>query len=161
MSAARLPQPRLAFEPGGALARLARDYRVAAWPVSVAVRAGFRYDGASVPAPLRPLVGGPWDPLRLPAATAHDWLYASHAVPKWAADLAFLRLLAANGMPPWRALADWWAVARFGGPAWRSHGPGENRRARARGEIRLFGFRVGRRPSGAESNTHANTKGNA
>lgn len=159
--AARLPQPRLAFGPGGDLARLTRDYRVAAWPVSVAVRAGFRYDGASVPALLRPLVGGPWDPLRLPAATAHDWLYASHAAPKWAADLVFLRLLAANGMPPWRALADWWAVARFGGAAWRSHGPEENRRARARGEIRLFGFRVGRRPSGAESNTHANTKGNA
>ncbi|MDO4365170.1 MAG: DUF1353 domain-containing protein [bacterium] len=139
---ARLPQPALAFEPGGALARLARDYRVAAWPVAVAVRTGFRYDGASVPEPLRPLVGGPWEPLRLPAATVHDWLYASHAVPKWVADLVFLRLLAANGMPPWRALADWWAVARFGAAAWRSHGPEENRRARTLGEISVFGLRV-------------------
>ena len=138
----RLPQPRLVFDPGGTMAILSEDYAVSAPGVRVRVRAGFRFDGASIPASLQPVLGGPWDPRRLPAATAHDWLYASHAAAKWVADLVFLWLLLRNGFPPVAAIADWWAVARFGGGAWRSHGPDENRRTRPLGGLSLFGLPI-------------------
>lgn len=138
----KIPQPLLAFDPDGVHAALADVYHVAAWPVSVWICVGFRYDGASIPRLLQPLIGGPWASVRLPAATVHDWLYASHAVWRWIADLIFLYLLILNGMPVRRALVDWWAVARFGGQAWRSHGPAENVAARDCGSIAIFGIAI-------------------
>lgn len=132
-----LPQPKIEKTADGELATLTDFYEVKCWPVMVWICSGFTFDGASIPPALRPLVGGPWDPRRLPAATVHDWLYASHAVPRFVADLVFFRLLLANGMPPIRALADWWAVARFGASAWASHGEDEQRRARERGSIHI------------------------
>lgn len=135
----RLPQPTIEKSADGETATLTDFYTVDCWPVSVRICPGFAFDGASIPTALRPFVGGPWDARRLPAATVHDWLYASHATPRPVADLVFLRLLLANGMPPIRAMADWWAVVRFGASAWASHGEDTRRWARDLGMI-IFSF---------------------
>lgn len=133
-----LPQPVIDIYPDGSYAVLKEVYHVSAWPVSVWICADFAYDGASIPALAQPYIGCPWDPRRLPAATVHDWLYASHAVPKWIADLVFGYLLYRNGHGLWRSIVDWYAVSRFGHDAWYSHGPDENALALAQGSISFF-----------------------
>jgi len=130
--------PVLEYSSDRAVARIARTYYVRTWPVEVMILPGFEYDGASIPLLAQPVIGGPWDARRLPAATAHDWLYSSHAVPRWIADIVFLWLLIANGMTVWRAVVDWWAVARFGRPAWDSHGPDERAETIGLGCISFF-----------------------
>ena len=135
---ATLPQPVIDIAPDGSYAVLRADYHVRAWPVSVWICAGFAYDGASIPAIAQPYIGGPWDPRRLPAATVHDWLYATHAVPKWLADLVFGYLLYRNGHGLWRSIVDWYAVSRFGRDAWHSHLPDERRLVAEMGEIRFL-----------------------
>lgn len=131
-------QPHITILPSG-LAILDEDYTVSLWPATVTISAGFEFDGASIPALAQPLVGGPYDPRRLPAATVHDWLYASHALPRWIADIAFLViLLYTDLLPVWRCLVDWWAVARFGRAAWDSHGRDEQAVRRRQGTIAIF-----------------------
>lgn len=133
-------QPRIRRE-AASLAVLQEDYKVAVWLLVVTVHAGFAYDGASIPRLAQPLVGGPWDPRRLPAATVHDWLYASHALPRWIADLVFLVILVlTRGLSVWRCLVDWLAVRRYGRQAWDSHGPEEQLQARRLGKIKLALF---------------------
>lgn len=134
----RLAQPVIDISPDGSYAVLKDVYHVSAWPVSVWSCAEFAYDGASIPQLARPYIGGPWDPRRLPAATVHDWLYASHAVPKWLADLVFGYLLYRNGMGLWRSIVDWWAVSRFGHEAWHSHLPEEQALMIGQGFISFF-----------------------
>ena len=133
-----IPQPHITILPSG-LAILEEDYTVRVWPVTVSISAGFAYDGASIPALAQPFVGGPFDPRRLPAATVHDWLYASHRLPRWIADMVFLVLLLFTGLLPiWRCIVDWWAVARYGRAAWDSHGPEEQTIRRRQGAVKLF-----------------------
>ena len=133
-----LPLPVIDISPDGSYAVLKDVYHVSAWPFYVWIDAGFVYDGASIPELLRPCIGGQWDPRRLPAATVHDWLYASHVLPKWLADLVFLWLLVLHGHGLWRSLADWWAVSRFGHAAWYSHDRAEQSLTRSIGRIDIL-----------------------
>mgnify|MGYP003294186969 CR=1 FL=1 len=122
------------------LAKLIEPYTVRLWPFVITISAGFVFDGASIPALAQPLVGGPYDPRRLPAAAVHDWLYASHRLPRWLADLVFLVILIRTGLLEiWRCLVDWWAVARFGRAAWDSHGPEEQAAALKQCSISIKG----------------------
>jgi len=116
---------------------LAEDWSISLWIIRFTIRAGFVTDGASVPVLLQRWAGHPFDWPRIAAAIAHDWLYASHAVPKWLADLIFLALLIKVGYPIWRSIADWWAVSRFGGPAWRNHGKRDQQIARSHGSMMI------------------------
>ena len=119
----------------GYICELAEDWSVSLLCVRFVIRAGFVTDGASVPVLLQRWAGHPFDWPRIAAAIVHDWLYAAKLLPKWLADLVFLLLLVRVGYPIGRALADWWAVVHFGGPAWRSHGPADQAFARAHGSI--------------------------
>ena len=134
----RLPQPVIDITQDGSCATVIAPYHVRAWPLEVWIDAGFVFDGASIPELVRPYIGGPWDPRRLPAATVHDWLYASHAVSKWLSDLVFGYLLYRNGMGLWRSIVDWWAVSRFGHEAWHSHLPEEQALMIGQGFISFF-----------------------
>jgi len=133
-----LPQPVLEYTTDMAMASIVERYYVRSWPFEVMILPGFMFDGASIPAIAQPWIGGPWDSRRLPAATVHDWLYASHAVPRWIADIVFLWLLIANGMTALRAVVDWWAVVRFGRASWDSHGPDERAETIGLGCISFF-----------------------
>ena len=88
------------------------------------VPAGFSSDGASVPRFFWRLVFPPGDQKALRAAFVHDWLYRTHPE-GWlreSADLLFLRLLTADGMPKFRAVLAWLGVRLFGGAAWKAGG---------------------------------------
>ena len=133
-----LRQPVIDISQDGSCATMIAPYHVNAWPIEVWIDAGFVYDGASIPELVRPYIGGPWDLRRLPAATVHDWLYASHARPKWIADLVFGYLLYRNGFGLGRSIVDWWAVSRFGHAAWYSHDKAEQMLNRQIGRIDIF-----------------------
>ncbi len=124
----------------GGICELAEDWSVSLLCVRFLIRAGFVTDGASVPVLLQRWAGHPFDWPRIVAAIVHDWLYASHILPKWLADLVFLVLLLRVGYPVGRSIADWWAVVHFGGPAWRSHSPADQVFARAHGSISFLLF---------------------
>lgn len=94
---------------------------VSLWPVRVSVtaRAGFVYDGASVPRALWGMIGDPWAAIRLPAATAHDALYAAQTTSRLFADIVYyLALTQIGGMPRLYALAETLAIRRGGKSAW-------------------------------------------
>ena len=84
------------------------------------VPAGFESDGASVPRLFWRLVFPPTDPVALPAAVIHDWLYREQPEggTRSRADDLFRRLLVADGIPRWRAWLAWLGVRIGGGAAW-------------------------------------------
>ncbi len=116
---------------------ISEPYTVLALCHKITIQPGFGYDGASIPDILQPIAGNPWNPIAFPAATVHDWLYASHALPKWLSDLIFWRLLLLGGVPSGKAFAFYLSVARFGGPAYTSHGPEDRQFALAHGSMSL------------------------
>lgn len=132
-----LQLPIIAKSPDGTEAMLAEDYTVRVWWLEITVYRGFWFDGASIPGVLQSVVGGPWDVLTLAAALVHDWLYASHAMWRWLADLIFYVLMRRGGVSRRKALAFWWAVSRFGADAWYSHDAAANISARALGAWRI------------------------
>lgn len=93
-------------------------------PTVVHIVEGFRFDGASVPRLVRPLIGI-WE-LSAVAPTVHDLLYRNGGVlpdatvsPRrtWTrkeADQEFLWAMRREGVPGWRCRAAYWAVRAFG-----------------------------------------------
>lgn len=83
---------------------------------------GFESDGASVPRVLWRLIFPPIDPVALPAAVVHDYIYREQPE-GWTrdrADTLFLRLLIADGVARWRAWLAWLGVRIGGWAAWES-----------------------------------------
>lgn len=71
-------------------------------------------DGASIPRLLWPIVGHPFDPVRMAPALAHDALYAAELMPRAGADEEFFELLLKNDdTTPDAAVC--WAGVRAGG----------------------------------------------
>ncbi len=91
----------------------------------ITVPSGFASDGASVPRFFWQLVFPPGDQKALRAAFVHDFLYRTHPA-GWTreqADMLFLKLLLADGMPKFRAVLAWLGVRLFGGAAWKAGSP--------------------------------------
>ena len=98
----------------------------------VTVRAGFRYDGASVPRFFWRAIGAPYDGAYFPAALLHDALYASELLPRTMCDRLFLAYMKQLGVAWWRRNAMWLAVRWFGGAVWATHTGAQIAEARAR-----------------------------
>lgn len=80
----------------------------------VTVPREFQSDGASIPSPLWPLIGHPWDRKYYPAAIIHDYLYRHQPVSRRQADQAFREMLMRLGVARWRCEAMYTGV-RVGG----------------------------------------------
>lgn len=100
------------------------------WSVSVAVdgtlyhiyiKAGFIFDGASIPRALWRLCGHPFTCPRVAAALAHDWLYASHAVDRELSDKIYRELQKVLGIGFFSRNTEYYTLRLFGGAAWKSH----------------------------------------
>ena len=97
------------------------------WSVSVAVegtlyhiyiKAGFIFDGASIPRALWRLCGHPFTCPRVAAALAHDWLYASHSINREMADKIYRELQKVLGIGWWSRNTEYWTLRIFGDAAW-------------------------------------------
>lgn len=78
------------------------------------VPAGFATDGASIPRRLWPVIGHPFEPIRMRAALIHDWIYSSHILTRREADAVYREVLLETGMFAPFAWAEW-AVLRCAG----------------------------------------------
>jgi len=111
-------QPVIRPIPGRRMVRLVADYAVEALGHRIVVPAAFRYDGASVPPIGWRATYTPFHPVVLGPASAHDWCYISHCIPRDQADDVLYDLLLRNGADDKRAWLMWWAVTEFGASAW-------------------------------------------
>jgi len=105
---------------------LAADYqttvKVDGATYRVTIKAGFRTDGASIPATLRwPLGLGPHHPALARGALVHDALYQSELCQQRLADKILLALILEDGCEPAKAKAVHRAVAEAGGIAYTCH----------------------------------------
>ena len=105
----------------------------------IEVRAGFAFDGCSVPRALWRLCGHPMEVPRVAAALAHDWLYAAHVCDRRTADLVFREICRMVGVGWVRRNAEYYALRAAGGAAWKSHGADDEIFARSHGALALEG----------------------
>lgn len=105
----------------------------------IEVRAGFAFDGCSVPRALWRLCGHPMEVPRVAAALAHDWLYAAHVCDRETADAIYAAICRMVGMGSVRTWIEHKALRLCGGAAWRSHGAEDHEFARAHGALVLDG----------------------
>lgn len=94
------------------------DWSVSLGDVLLTVPAGFAFDGASIPPPLWPVIGAPFDPQFISAALAHDYAYTVKPVDRKAADVAFRNLLLRDDVGEWRAGLMYRAVRLAGAASW-------------------------------------------
>lgn len=126
----------------GSTCRLTRDWRIGitlpdGLIVNITVKAGFIFDGASIPRALWRVCGHPLEAPRIAAALAHDWLYAAHVCDRKTADLIYRTILCVVGFAPWRATIEYAALRLAGGAAWRSHGADDEKFALAHGALAI------------------------
>ena len=101
------------------------------------VKAGFVFDGASIPRALWRVCGHPLEAPRIAAALAHDWIYASKAVPRADADLIYRTICAWVGISPVCRNVEYAALWMCGWMAWRGHTAEDRDFALAHGALGL------------------------
>jgi hypothetical protein len=89
--------------------------------VVIWIKAGFKFDGASIPRALWRLCGHPFEAPRIAAALAHDWLYRAQVTDREIADDIFNILCKRVGMACWRTGPEYYALRLFGWAAWRAN----------------------------------------
>ena len=101
------------------------------------VKAGFRFDGASIPRMLWRVCGHPLEAPRIAAALAHDWIYASKCVSRADADLIYRTICAWVGIPAFCRNVEYAALRVCGWAAWNGHTEDDRDFALAHGAIGL------------------------
>lgn len=101
------------------------------------VKAGFVFDGASIPRALWRVCGHPLEAPRIAAALAHDWIYASKVVPRADADLIYRTICAWVGISPVCRNVEYAALWMCGWMAWRGHTEDDRTFALAHGALEL------------------------
>jgi len=101
------------------------------------VKAGFVFDGASIPRWLWPVCGNPLEAPRLAAALAHDWIYAAKARDRADADAIYREICRMVGIG-WVCRTTEYRVVRWvGWIAWCRHTQDERCFALTHGAIEL------------------------
>lgn len=88
------------------------------------IPAGFRFDFASVPGPIKWIF--PSRAIFSAAALVHDYLYKTGCCTRWEADAVFYSLLAAERLGVVVRTIMWLGVRLGGWAAWRQHRAGNN-----------------------------------
>ena len=101
------------------------------------VKAGFVFDGASIPRALWRVCGHPLEAPRIAAALAHDWIYASKCVPRVDADLIYRTICAWVGIPAFCRNVEHAALRLCGWVAWNGHGEADRNFALVHGALEL------------------------
>ena len=120
------PQPNIQPIAGTEMYRLMADYMVrlpfcGKW---LLVKAGFIFDGASIPRWLWSVIGNPFDPNWTAAALIHDSLYAGEILDKHACDKELFHIMQLTSQKGKDAARKFFiAVDLFGGWVWRRHTP--------------------------------------
>ena len=100
---------------------LLEDVVVESLGYKITVRAGFDFDGASIPQALWSVYGNPLSGKFRIAALVHDALYASEKVPRELADAIFLDLMKQHKVGYIKRQTMYYAVRSAGWYVWRGH----------------------------------------
>ena len=100
---------------------LLEDVRVEVMGYRITVKAGFDFDGASIPRALWSVFGNPLSGKFRIAALVHDVLYASQVLDKETCDKIFLTLMEIHGVGYLKRIAMYQAVSKFGNVAWKNN----------------------------------------
>ena len=82
----------------------------------VHIQEGFEFNGASIPAPLWPIIGSPFDPRFMAPAMVHDWIYETGEMPRKDGDKLFRKLLIHNNTDEDLAQTMYYGVRIGGAP---------------------------------------------
>lgn len=107
---------RVSYNPDTARWRLENTVTIE----GVRIHQGFRFDLASIPRPLWPLIA-PFE-LSIEAPLLHDYLYFHRGLGQFTrgqADRMFLKVMKDEGIWAWRRWPAYVAVRLFGGFAWK------------------------------------------
>jgi len=127
---------------GGSVYRLTRDWQVSGTlpdgtVFNIRIRAGFEFDGCSIPRSLWRLCGHPCEVPRVAAALAHDFLYRTHICDKSTADAIFKQICADVGIGCIRRNVEHAALWAFGFVAWYGYTPEQREAAQRMGTVSL------------------------
>ena len=100
---------------------LLEDIEVEVLGYKIRVKAGFDFDGASIPRILWSVYGNPLSGKFRIAALVHDVLYASQVLSKEVCDKIFLSLMEVHGVGYLKRASMYQAVSKFGITAWKSN----------------------------------------
>jgi hypothetical protein len=89
--------------------------------VTIALFAGFEFDGASIPRLFWRVIGPPLAGPYAPAAAIHDLLYNSEIVERKVADCLFEAAMEELGVSRWKRFLMHKAVRLGGGFSWKHH----------------------------------------
>ena len=101
------------------------------------VKAGFRFDGASIPRALWRVCGHPLEAPRIAAALAHDWIYAAKCISRADADLIYRTVCAWVGISAFSRNVEYAALRMCGWVAWNGHKEEDRAFALAHGVLEL------------------------
>lgn len=105
----------------------------------VTIKAGFIFDGASVPRALWRVCGHPMSVPRVVAALVHDWLYSAHVCEREDADEVYYTLCRMVDINWFDSQVQFWTLRACGWAAWLGHDRNDEDFARAHGEFVLEG----------------------
>ena len=100
---------------------LSQDKTVESLGYKITVKAGFDFDGASIPQALWSVYGNPLSGKFRIAALVHDALYASEYFPRELADDIFLDLMKQHEVGYIKRKTMYYAVRSVGWYVWRGH----------------------------------------
>ena len=101
------------------------------------VKAGFVFDGASIPRLLWRVCGHPLEAPRIAAALAHDWLYAAKVTERGVADEIYRAISKSVGIGWFCRNVEYGTLRAFGWVAWNGHTVEDQDFARAHGALEL------------------------
>ena len=100
---------------------LLEDVYVEVMGYRITVKAGFDFDGASIPMALWSVFGNPLSGKFRIAALVHDALYASQILEKYECDNIFLELMEMHNVGYIKRYSMYNAVKALGGVAWEDN----------------------------------------
>ena len=103
----------------------------------IEVKAGFVFDGASIPRALWRVCGHPLEAPRIAAALAHDWIYAARACARSDADMIYRAICKMVGIPSVCYNTEYVVLWSCGWIAWRGHTMDERCFALTHGALEL------------------------
>lgn len=98
---------------------LLEDVAVESLGYKITVKAGFDFDGASIPKWLWSIYGSPLNGNYVVASVIHDGLYASQLVSKSLSDKIFLDVMKQSNVGYIKRTSMYLAVKLFGGKDWK------------------------------------------
>lgn len=87
--------------------------------VYATIKAGYHWNGASIPKAFWSLIGGPFSGKYALASLIHDLLYDVHYTLRREADDIFLQVMKMEGVGKLKRWLMYQAVRRFGGKPWK------------------------------------------